>query len=117
MSAVAFVDAGSSFADRGLELLEKLEYRRADTEEEREEIFRFRYQCYLDERAILPNPEERFTDHYDELGSTWLVGIHFEGRIVAVDAHLRGHGGVTPNCRQCGPSARRSSRCSTPVRW
>ena len=52
-------------------------------EEEREEIFRFRYQCYLGEKAILPNPEERFTDHYDDLGGTWLIGVYLEGRIVA----------------------------------
>ena len=83
MGALALVNPGSSFADRGLELLEKLEYRRADTEEDREEIFRFRYRCYLDEGAILPNPEERFTDHYDELGGTWLIGVYLEGRIVA----------------------------------
>ena len=115
MSAVAFVDAGSSFADRGLELLEKLEYRRADTDEEREEIFRFRYHCYLDEEAILPNPEERFTDHYDELGSTWLIGVYLEGRIVARCASAWPRQS-SPNCRRCGPSAKRSSRCSTPAR-
>lgn len=83
MGALALVNPGSSFADRGLELLEKLTYRRADTEEDREEIFRFRYRCYLEEGAILPNPEERFSDHYDELGGTWLVGVYLDGRIVA----------------------------------
>ena len=83
MGALALVEPGSSFADRGLELLEKVEYRRADSEAEREEIFRFRYRCYLDEGAILPNPEERFTDHYDDLGSTWLIGVYLDGRIVA----------------------------------
>lgn len=83
MGALALVSPGSSFADRGLELLEKLEYRRADSEEDREAIFRFRYRCYLDEGAIQPNPEERFTDHYDELGGTWLIAVFLDGQIVA----------------------------------
>lgn len=84
MGALALANLGSaSFVDRGLDLLAKIEYRRAETEEEREEIFRLRYRCFLGEGAISPNPEERFTDRYDELGGTWLVGIYLDGRIVA----------------------------------
>ena len=98
-----------------MELLEKREYQRADTDEEREAIFRFRYQCYLDEGAILPNPEERFSDKYDELGNAWTIGIHIEGRFVAVRCASMWPRQSIPNDRQCGPSARRCSRCLTPV--
>jgi hypothetical protein len=44
--------------------------------------FPLSYHCYLDE-GDPSNPEERFTDHYDELGGTWLIGVYLEGRIVA----------------------------------
>ncbi len=83
MSALALASSGGSFAENGQRLLERLDYRRAETEEEREAIFRLRYDCYLGEGAILPNFEQRFTDPFDDMGGTWLFGVYLDGRIVA----------------------------------
>lgn len=83
MSAVALASGFSNFAEHGQALLERLDYRRADTEDEREAIFRLRYDCYLGENAILPNFERRFTDPFDEKDNTWLFGVYLEGRLVA----------------------------------
>lgn len=84
MPAVALASGSpSAFAEHGLDLLERIDYRRADTEEEREAIFRLRYDCYLGEEAILPNFERRFTDPFDETDNTWLFGLYLEGQLVA----------------------------------
>jgi hypothetical protein len=45
-------DPAKSLSDRVLALLERVNYRRADTAEEREAIFRLRYEAYLSEGAI-----------------------------------------------------------------
>lgn len=83
MGAVALASESASFAEHGAELLERLDFRRAETDEEREAIFRLRYDCYLGENAILPNFERRFTDPFDDKGNTWLFGVHLEGKLVA----------------------------------
>jgi hypothetical protein len=83
MSVVAFASEPSTFAERGAALLERLDFRRAEREEDREAIFRLRYDCYLGENAIIPNFERRFTDPFDEKGNSWLFGVHLDGALVA----------------------------------
>jgi hypothetical protein len=66
-----------------LELLENADFRRADGEEEREAIYRLRYDAYLAEGNIPPSMDRRFTDPYDETGNAWIFGIHLDGRLVS----------------------------------
>ena len=51
-------DPAKSLSDRVLALLERVNYRRADTAEEREAIFRLRYEAYLREGAIPPSTRD-----------------------------------------------------------
>jgi N-acyl-L-homoserine lactone synthetase len=81
--AVAYAFPTESFNERAQSLLERLDLRRADSDEEREAIFRLRYNCYLWEEAILPNPEKRFTDQYDEMCNTWLFGLYLDQKLVS----------------------------------
>lgn len=83
MSVVAYAIPQPTFSERLLELLENADFHRADTEEEREAIFRLRYDAYLGEGAIGPNPERRFTDSYDELANAWIFGVYLEDRLVS----------------------------------
>ncbi len=83
MSSVAFASPPLSFSERLIELLEMADFRRADTDEEREAIFRLRYDSYLNEGNIPPSFERRFTDPYDELGNAWIFGVHLDGRLVS----------------------------------
>ena len=50
----------TSLSDRVMALLERVDYRRADTSEEREAIFRLRYEAYLREGAIPPSTQRTF---------------------------------------------------------
>jgi hypothetical protein len=71
------------FSDRVTALLEKIDCRRADTAKERDAIFRLRYQAYLREDAILPNPAESFSDRYDDMDNVYLFGLYIEGQLAS----------------------------------
>jgi hypothetical protein len=83
MSAVVSAGPEPSLADRLLELLENADFRRAETDEEREAIYRLRYEAYLGEGNIVPNFDKRLTDHHDDLGNAWIFGVHLEGKLVS----------------------------------
>ena len=72
-----------NLADRVLGLLERVDYRRADTTEEREAIFRLRYNAYLREGAIPPNASERFADPLDDASNAWIFGVHVDGELAS----------------------------------
>ncbi|HJZ43696.1 MAG TPA: hypothetical protein VJ233_08235 [Hyphomicrobiaceae bacterium] len=86
MVAVAFEAAhgpARSLTDRVLRLLERVDYRRAETAEEREAIFRLRYAAYLREGAIPPSVDERFSDNLDETANAWVFGVHVDGELAS----------------------------------
>ncbi|KAB2917516.1 MAG: hypothetical protein F9K29_09815 [Hyphomicrobiaceae bacterium] len=62
-------------------LLERADYRRAETAEERDAIYRLRYKAYLREGAIEPNGAERFFDAYDESPNVWIFGVYIDGEL------------------------------------
>ena len=71
----------STFNVRANELLELIDYRRAESYEERDAIFRLRYDCYLREGAIESSRTQRLTDKYDD--SAWVFGLYIDGRLVS----------------------------------
>jgi hypothetical protein len=60
-------------------LLERVEYRRADTQEDREAIFRLRYEAYAREGTIASNASGLFTDSGDDTPNAWLFGVYIDG--------------------------------------
>lgn len=67
------------FFERGIELLDQVDYRLAETEAEREAIYRLRYRAYLHEGAIEPNRDRKITDRFDDLPNSWIFGVYFDG--------------------------------------
>src|SRR5438552_3519397 len=61
VASLAF-ESPLSFSDRVAQLLDRIDCRPAGSEEEREAIFRLRYQAYLREVAIGPNFSGTFCD-------------------------------------------------------
>jgi hypothetical protein len=82
MVALALTNS-SGFADRVLDLLDRVDYRRADAPEEREAIFSLRYGAYLREGAIAPNMAQRFADDYDEAPNAWIFGVYIDGQLAS----------------------------------
>ena len=81
MSAVALAYSREStpqngFVDRVSELLDKIDCRVISSDEERASIGRLRYQAYLREGAISPDPSESFTDPYDDKKNAWIFGLY-----------------------------------------
>jgi hypothetical protein len=66
---------------RSADPLENVDYRRAETPEEKERIYRLRYRAYLREGAILPSKSERVTDAYDDLPNNFIFGIYIYGEL------------------------------------
>src|SRR5215469_13722570 len=71
--------SSSSLIDRIAQLLQRVDYRRADSPGEREAIFRLRYEAYLREGEIGPVPSKRFTDHVDDEPNTFNFGVYLDG--------------------------------------
>ena len=68
-----------SLTDRVQLLLQRVEYRRADTDDDREATYRLRYDAYLREGAIQPNFGRRFSDSHDDDDNAWIVGTYMDG--------------------------------------
>ncbi|KIZ44348.1 MULTISPECIES: acyl-homoserine-lactone synthase [Rhodopseudomonas] len=78
MSAASKAENISGPSTRTSELLAKVVYRRAETDAEREAIYRLRYRAYLKEGAVSPNRSGIVTDRYDDMPNSWIFGIFFE---------------------------------------
>jgi N-acyl-L-homoserine lactone synthetase len=76
-------DAKGEPAERKIELLNRVDYRRAETEEERDEIYRLRYRAYLNEGAIEPNRERRISDRFDDRPNSWIFGVYIDGTLAS----------------------------------
>jgi hypothetical protein len=81
-----------SRSDRLFELLDLCDYRVIARDEDREAVFRLRYQAYLDEKAIEPNFARTLSDHYDDLDNTTIFGIFIDGELAST---IRVHVGTT----------------------
>src|SRR4051794_41986112 len=66
---------------RSSDLLDQVDYRLAQTPEEKEEIYNLRYRAYLREGAVKESPEQRVTDQYDDLPNSWTFGVFFHGEL------------------------------------
>ena len=80
MGAVV-ADLPTSLIDRVERLLQRVDYRRAESAEERAAIFRLRYHAYLREAAISPNFSGQFSDPIDDSDNVWLFGVHIDGKL------------------------------------
>jgi hypothetical protein len=76
-------ESQNTFSNRVAELLHRLDCRLAETAEEREPIFRLRYEAYLREGAIAPNEHGTFTDPYDDLPNARIFGLYLDGALAS----------------------------------
>jgi len=71
------------FSDRVAQLLDRIDCRLADSVEDREAIFRLRYDAYLQEEAITPNFAQTFYDPFDDAENVWLFGLYIDGDLAS----------------------------------
>jgi N-acyl amino acid synthase FeeM len=82
------------FSERTAELLRRVDYRRADTSEQREAIFRLRYDAYRRDDAIAPDPLGRVSDCYDDGANVHHLALYVDGELASA---LRLHVGSAQN--------------------
>jgi hypothetical protein len=73
----------STFSDRVASLLDRIDYRLADSGERKEAIARLRYQAYMRDGGIFPNSSRTFSDPFDETGNVFLFGIYIDGELAS----------------------------------
>jgi hypothetical protein len=84
--ALGMLAGGKAIAlvhQRSTDPLEYVDYRLAETPEEKDEIYRLRYRAYLREGAIMPSESQRVTDRYDDLPNNFSFGIYFHGELLS----------------------------------
>ena len=82
MSAAALAPT-RSFSGRLSNLLERVDYRLIESEEDREAIYRLRYNAYVREGAIAPNLAKRLHDPFDDAENAWTFGLYIEDKLVS----------------------------------
>lgn len=80
-----FSDPGSesSFSKHIEQLLARIDCRRVEAEEERQAIFRLRYQAYMREGTISPDSSEIFSDSYDDSANAYLFGLYIDDELAS----------------------------------
>lgn len=70
-----------TLTNRVSNLLERVEYRLIQSQSDKDEIYKLRYQAYLNEGAIHPNENEILMDKYDDNKNSLLFGIYIDGEL------------------------------------
>lgn len=81
MSLAAYTSSAPTFAERVMALLDKVDYRQAATDQEKDAVFRLRYEAYLREGAIAPNFSRRLSDRFDDVDNAFIFGVFIDGRL------------------------------------
>jgi hypothetical protein len=80
---MAAVEAVGRFIGHGSELLDRVDYRLAETEAEKEAIYSLRYRAYLHEGAIEPRADPRLADRFDDAPNSWTFGVFVDGQLAS----------------------------------
>lgn len=73
----------SSFARNIMDLLDRIEYRRCDTGEDLEAVFRLRYAAFHAHGLLDTIVEQKLVDRLDETPNCYCFGVFMEGELVS----------------------------------
>jgi hypothetical protein len=74
---------GPSVFDRLYDLMDRVDYRLVTSDEDRDAVFRLRYDAYVREQTIAPNFSKRLSDAYDDLENTWIYALFVDGKLAS----------------------------------
>lgn len=80
---MAAVETASGFIAHGSELLDRVDYRLAETEADKEAIYALRYRAYVHEGAIEPRADRRLRDRFDDAPNSWIFGVFVDGALAS----------------------------------
>jgi len=73
----------TGFVDRVLHLLDQIDCRLIDSDDEMEAVARLRHDAYVREGAISPDPSGKFADSYDDKGNPWIFGLYIADELAS----------------------------------
>lgn len=73
----------SNFSRKVAALLENVEYRRCESGEDLESIYRLRYNSYFQAGMVKPDATGMVTDTFDDLPNSHRFGVYFDGHLVS----------------------------------
>ncbi len=73
----------SSFARNIFSMLERTEYRRCESGEDLEAIYRLRYAAYRLNDLVPENPDRMVTDEFDDLPNCHRFGVYVDGNLAS----------------------------------
>lgn len=74
---------GSAFAENVARLLERVEYRRCDSGEDLEAIYRLRYKAYRNHGTVPVSAERSTTDRFDDSPNAYRYGVWIDNELVS----------------------------------
>jgi hypothetical protein len=77
------INQPDTFTKSVIALLDQVEYRRCETGEDIEAIYRLRYDSYLATEMVGPNPSRMVVDEYDDLPNSYRFGVFIDGALVS----------------------------------
>jgi N-acyl amino acid synthase FeeM len=80
---VAASASTETFTGRIARLLERVDYRRVESPEDLEPIFRLRYDAYVKEGTLAPGINKRLTDNFDGSKNTWIFGVYIDNQLAS----------------------------------
>lgn len=89
----------SPFARNVAQLLEHVEYRRCESGEDLDDVYRLRYESYLAAGLIGEKADRRIVDEFDGTPNAYTFGVYYDGYLVST---IRLHH-ITADC-PIGPS-------------
>jgi hypothetical protein len=66
---------------RGGALFDRVDYRRIETPEEKDQLYLMRYRAYRHGELIPPSESERYSDRYDDAPDALTFGIYVDGEL------------------------------------
>ena len=76
------VSPKNSFSDRVIEFVNRVSYRRAETQDDLNAIRHLRYAAYLKEGAIDQREDEQLVDEFDDLGKVANIGLYCDDHLI-----------------------------------
>lgn len=87
----------SGFNQKIIDFIDKIEYRRLETPEELEEVFRLRYRAFRRENFIEAKTDQRCPDPLDFTENSYILGLFLEDKLVSsIRLHV-----LDENHREC----------------
>jgi hypothetical protein len=74
-------ESTSAAFGRSVDPLDQVDYRLAQTPQEKEAIYNLRYRAYLREGAIRPSADQRVVDQFEDAPNAWTFGVYFQGEL------------------------------------